>query len=356
MEDAIERFKNRRKLRLDIKAFYDRRSARMDFADGNREVDNLEKRGIINEDAEWHEPDHPRDKDGKFSSKEGASSGASEKSEHSHEKHSHHHGKHENGLAISGDEALKLYNRLKSGDYLPKEELLNHPVVKKMDAIAKHYKEKYGSTSDIHTPERRKLRRDVRHKLLGTGSVVMKEIDGEKQPVYEGPLKKEHKACIVIGLPASGKSSTIVEPYSAENGAFVLDSDRVKEELPEFKKTHGAAASCVHTESQNIHTKMLEHFLKDGDMNGTNVVIPIVGGYYDSVKSFIDQLEDSGYDVELKLKEADPVEAGNRNIMRGIKTGRIIPSGRAFNNADPKLVYDKIKTMKGRNGKPYVRE
>ena len=353
--DAIEKYRQRRKLRLDINAHQKRKTERAK-GDIKETLDNFKNYGIINADEDWKEELHPRGKGGKFAKKGSGSPISSESGEDKHSKHHHHHKEHVSGgskLAFNSPEAVELHKRLKAGDYLPLEELVKHPVVKLLGKKAKYYKEKYGSTEAINTPERMNLRRKIKRDYLKTGSARVVEEDGKKKTVYDGPLKKEFKACIVIGLAAAGKSSQIVEPYSAEHGAFVSDCDRINEEIPEYQETNGGAANCVHREARHLSESALKEFGKGGKMNGTNVVIPIIGAWMPELKKKIQMLEDGGYDVEIKYQDATPTESANRMVMRAIETGSIVPLGNVEKNGEePKKNWEEIR--KWGNGK-YVK-
>lgn len=247
-------------------------------------------------------------------------------------------------LVYDDPESVALYKKLKAGEYLPLKELMEHPVTKMLNEKAHQYKKKYGTTAYINTPERMKLRKKIKHDYLKTGSARVVDSDGERKVVYDGPLKKEFKACIVIGLAASGKSSQIVEPWSSKNGAFVSDCDRINEEIPEFKESNGGAANCVHKEARHLSESALKEFYKGGSMNGTNVVIPIIGAWMPDIEEKVKQLEEGGYDVEVKYQDASPVESANRMVMRAIETGRIVPLGNVEKNGEmPKQNWEEIR-------------
>lgn len=78
-----------------------------------------------------------------------------------------------------------------------------------------------------------------------------------------GAEKKERKAFIVIGLPASGKSSAVAEPLAQKYGALIIDSDEAKERLPEF--TDGLLADAVHEESSDIAERVRSNAIENGD-------------------------------------------------------------------------------------------
>ena len=262
----------------------------------------------------------------------------------------------EDHLMIESDEARALYERIKANDYPTLDELVNDPVVKELDALSAYYGQLYGDTSTIDTPEREQLRADVLKQFLSHGSAreVSVSDDGRKSYEYDGPLAYEYKAVIVLGLPASGKS-TIADPYSEELSAFNFDSDLIKEMLPEYQESHGAAASSVHQESRNIQDMAVREFL-EGDMKGCNVIIQTIGNDLDAIhRRYIDPFEDAGYNVKIVLVPAEVNESLARAVMRGLRTGRIIPSSSIIGyGKDPENVYNTLAKQLNSCGEPYA--
>ncbi|MGI6072711.1 MAG: hypothetical protein ACOX75_06890, partial [Lachnospiraceae bacterium] len=58
--------------------------------------------------------------------------------------------------------------------------------------------------------------------------------------VYDGPVERGRRLDVVMGPPAAGKSSVLVNPLSQLHNALVPDSDHVKERHEEYK--NGIAA------------------------------------------------------------------------------------------------------------------
>ena len=46
-------------------------------------------------------------------------------------------------------------------------------------------------------------------------------------------------------LPSAGKSTEVADPDSEAMGAFILDCDMIKMELPEYKESHGTGADVM---------------------------------------------------------------------------------------------------------------
>lgn len=152
------------------------------------------------------------------------------------------------------------------------------------------------------------------------------------------PLKSEKQAFILIGLPASGKS-TIANTVAEQYGAIIIDSDYAKRKLPEFRN-HIYGATIVHTESSRITFG----FAKDNNpgnllslyekclINGHNIVLPTIGQNPKSVLELVDVLKrDNQYDVHLILVSLPRREATIRAIHRFNTTKRYVPLG---------LIYD----------------
>jgi len=257
----------------------------------------------------------------------------------------------EEHLIIQTPEAKALYDRISAGDYPSVEELMNDPTVKQLDILAAYYSAMYGDTSLINTPEREKLRKDILEQYLGKGSARK---NSDQKYVYDGELKKNYQCVLVLGLPASGKSTKMADPLSEEFGAFILDSDEIKEMIPEFRESHGAAADTVHEESKAILQNVINAFTT-GDMQGYNVVIPAVGSSLDSLmRRFIVPFEEAGYNVKVTYVDAKLNESLARAVRRGLKTGRILSSYVIIEYGNkPEEVYQTLLTMTNSRGEPY---
>ena len=260
-------------------------------------------------------------------------------------------------LIIETDEARELYTRIKNEDYPDVEELKNSNVIAQIDELSAFGKAKYGITSEIDTPERDKLREDVLKKFLAIGSARTESVDeetGRAKYVYDGPLNKDYEMELVLGLPASGKSTRVSDPDSEEMGAFILDCDVIKELIPEYQESHGIAADAVHMESMMIMDNAVKAFT-EGDMKGTNIVLPLVADDFDSLmENYIKPFEEAGYNVRAKFVDCEVNVSMARNLARELETGRIINSAVVFSFGDkPKEVYEKLAPMINSKGVPY---
>ena len=257
---------------------------------------------------------------------------------------------------IDTDEARAFYQQIVNGDYPTMEELKANPIVKQLDDLAGYYKSIYGNTADIDTPEREQLRQETLEWFLTLGSARTESVDenGKHHYVYDGPLSRDFQMELVLGLPASGKSTLVADPDSEALGAFILDPDVIKAALPEYVESHGAAADSVHFEGMGIFQRAIDAFLT-GDMKGVNIVLPIVGGDFDEMmQQYILPFEAAGYNVRARFRPAKENEAAARVVMRELGGGQLINSAVAFNFGDgPENVYNQLKDMINAQGVPY---
>ena len=174
---------------------------------------------------------------------------------------------------------------------------------------------------------------DDDHLKLGAGGAKPKGAD--PQPSYQ--------AYIVVGLPASGKS-TLISRISDELGAVILDSDHAKRKLPEFDNTV-AGANLVHKEAGQIvfggsdNPSLLGYCIA----NKFNVVIPKIGQDFEDIKRLRDALKHAGYKVHLTATILTRETATVRALCRFLKTGRYVPLGLIFDGYanDPLMNYYK---------------
>ena len=256
-------------------------------------------------------------------------------------------------LIIQTEEAKNLFTQIKEGKYPSLAELIENPVISQIDSLSDYYKELYGNTADIETPERKKLREDILNKFLLKGSARKTD----KGYVYDGPLEKDFQMELVLGLPAAGKSTRVTGPDSEKTKSFILDCDVIKDMIPEFIESHGGAADAIHLESMLIMDMAKDELIK-GKMKGTNVILPLVADDFDTlVSNYIKPFEEAGYNVRAKFLSCDLNVSVSRNIARELETGRIMNSSIAFSFGEkPEEVYKKIAPMINSKGFPYAME
>lgn len=164
----------------------------------------------------------------------------------------------------------------------------------------------------------------------------------------------EKRAYIIIGLPASGKS-TLVSKISDQLGAIVLDSDFAKRKLPEFDDTI-AGAQLVHQESSDIIFGEKYSLFNACVFRGYNVVIPTIGANESDLLSRRDSLIKAGYEVHLTLTYLTREAATTRALDRYLTTGRYVPLCLIFDSYanDPILNYYKARMNGADPGKGWA--
>ncbi len=196
-------------------------------------------------------------------------------------------------------------------------------------------------TSHIDTMERRAMRKEISDELMRMGSFSGKDANGNE--IFNGPVKQERRADIVIGPPAAGKSSVLANPLSQKYGSRIIDSDMAKARLPEFDGGFGAGR--VHEESAFITEDVT---LIASVHNGDNIVIPWVGKNPQKLRNTLEQLKQNGYSVHLSLNELDPDKAARRAVSRFQNTGRFVDPDYVLSVGwKPSEVYDILKKEGG---------
>jgi predicted ABC-type ATPase len=153
-----------------------------------------------------------------------------------------------------------------------------------------------------------------------------------------GAIKFEKKAAILIGPPASGKSS-IANPVARKMGAAIIDADDIKKTMPEYNG--GIGATAVHEESSVLH----EFLVRIAKADGKNIVVPKVGKSPKSIVRLIKDLKDAGYKVDLIDVAVSSKNARARMYSRFVKTGRLVPPKYLTAvGSKPSKTYDSIKS------------
>lgn len=181
--------------------------------------------------------------------------------------------------------------------------------------------------------------------ITGTQSIVRRVYDdaktlawtADKLPVPQAPIVAGKRAIIVLGPPASGKSS-IANPIARKHNAAIIDADEAKKFMPEFAE--GRGANAVHEESAQIAEVALAQALGDG----INVVIPKVGGNDKSIKKLIERLRNYDYEIDIVGMDVKAEVAMSRMIQRFINEGRYVPYNYLKSVGDkPMTTYNNIK-------------
>lgn len=159
------------------------------------------------------------------------------------------------------------------------------------------------NTSELDSPDRLELRRDIIDDLYGNGAP-----------------KKERKVYLISGPPGSGKSTLVKnQGYLSKHGAIEIDSDMAKEQLPEFNA--GRGANLVHEESSGIADSVLKRAMENGD----NIVHQIVGKSKAGLMKKIKEFTDAGYSVQVDNLFIEPERSMESVVSRFHRNGRFVP-------------------------------
>jgi dephospho-CoA kinase len=165
------------------------------------------------------------------------------------------------------------------------------------------------------------LQREGEHIVeFGEATEERKKLYDEIFLQYFGPLSKaipetSPQAILLMGGPASGKS-TIRAAIPDLQTFIILDSDEVKEKLPEYhdliQEGNINASAIVHEESSYI-TKELRDYAVD---NHYNILFDGVGSNIRSYSALVKTLIEGRYAVRIIMVDAGPEIALMRSRMR----------------------------------------
>ena len=221
------------------------------------------------------------------------------------------------GLPVS-DELQDILERCDRGEYVSIEEINNTPEMITAATCVSH------QTPTILLKDREQIEEHVFEILSNYGSISTDEkgkplVDDHGNTVYNEDVERGNRLDIVIGLPASGKSSAIVETISKENHSMLIDNDEAKRLFPEFNK--GWGAGVVHEESQMIEKSVYLDALNQGK----NIVLPKVGSDANKlIQDYVLPAKNKGYKVNVHFVDLDRSKALGRMMRRFIHKGRYL--------------------------------
>ncbi len=233
-------------------------------------------------------------------------------------------------------ELINIIERLEQNINVPMEEIMATKEVKLAESMIDHSKDTF------ELPERDELRLKAVQNLLESGSVsvdykgaVLKDKDGNT--LYLGEVDKNKTLDIVIGLPASGKSSALVNKISVENHAMVIDNDEAKKQFPEFN--NGWGGNVVHKESKIIERTVFEVSIRQGK----NIVLPKIGSNADElIANYIKDAYSEGYTINVHYVNIPRNKALGRLLERFCYDGRYLQPS-LINKYNNEIEGDKIK-------------
>lgn len=148
---------------------------------------------------------------------------------------------------------------------------------------------------------------------------IKSDLIKEQKDKVGGEFGKDSVIEVVLGPPGAGKSSVLVRRLQKDLKAIIIDSDMVKEKMPEFDE--GIGASAVHEESKLINRDMLSDMMAENN----NIIYPIVGANADKLSRDIDEFVAIGYTVNIRLVHIPTDESMRRVIKRFGEEGRLVP-------------------------------
>ena len=133
---------------------------------------------------------------------------------------------------------------------LKENETVDLDEINKSPEIIEAYEKCDSGTATNELPGREEIRKKALEDLTLQQSYV------KETGLLNGFINKDKRVDIVIGLPAAGKSSALVEPISNNYKSRIIDADEAKKLIPEYNE--GWGASRVHRESKLIIDKGID--------------------------------------------------------------------------------------------------
>lgn len=207
------------------------------------------------------------------------------------------------------EQIQNVLKRLANGENVPEAEIGQLKEIREANSCLGN------GVPTVKLKDREGIQNGVYNRLQKSGSAVT---DDTGHVSLTGEIRREKRLDIVIGLPASGKSSALVEPISEMYHSRIIDSDEAKKLLPEYND--GWGAGIVHKESQLISDRQFKAAVRKGE----NITYPRVGGDCDELTDIIAAVKKQGYSVYIHINELDRNKALGRMINRFLETGRYI--------------------------------
>ena len=301
-------------------------------------------------ESNFKEEDHPRAKDGRFGSKAASEGGKGKesKAEKKAEKGKEGQGEKENKQKEKGGEEKKgekstakkisavKYAAKKIDTNVTEDQILknfppdtakkiqeiNNRLAKTPETITKFKK------NGEYTPERKKVHAVIIKKFLNRTT-----IQNAKPPKGEKPT-----FTILGGRGGSGKSWFKGNVYDP-NKNIVLDSDAIKEMLPEYE---GWNAASVHEESSDL----FDYLTQKAQKLGLNIVQDATMKNTEKAIAAVNNFKNQGYRIEAHYMFVPPQQSAVRGVKRFLKPGgRFVPPGIILGNKTNENSFDSVKSL-----------
>ena len=198
------------------------------------------------------------------------------------------------------NEMNRILNKLRTGEDVSIEEINRTKEIRNVEIQIDSLEKSYGKSYQISSQEL------IDKALLALGQ--------------EDNIERNKRLDIVIGPPASGKSSLIVDKVAKRYHSRVIDNDIYKQMLSLYH--NGIGANHVHSASKAIE---LYVFIRASDQ-GDNIVLPKLGCTYQKLLTeYIDTAFHKGYNIFIHYVEASRRIATLRLLGRFLDTGRYVP-------------------------------
>lgn len=197
-----------------------------------------------------------------------------------------------------------------------------------------------GALTPVDTPEiiaqREQMARYVQESLdITQGAKDLVAAQWKAEQDAKG-ITQDRQAYVVLGVPASSKSSLVADPLAEQEHARLADPDIAKEIIAKdigLTATRVSGADGYAGILHDASSEVTKQYIADSIERGDNIVIPKVGDSYDSVNRLVENLKNNGYSVHLSLIDVNADEAMRRNVSRYYSTGRFV---------DPLLTLEKV--------------
>lgn len=220
----------------------------------------------------------------------------------------------ENHQPKTSYELQEVYNKLSEGRFVSNEEIYKCPEIAYAKSCISGALPTYLLPDDT-LDERTENILEMYYSKYNT------IIENREDLLYNKEVDIKPRLDIVIGLPASGKSSVIVNNLKNEYGSMVIDNDDVKELIPEFN--NGKGAGVVHKESKDIANTIFHAAIYDKK----NIILPKVGSSQSGLLNYILEAKSNNYIINLHSVEISREQSILRLLKRYETDGRFLSPG-----------------------------
>jgi len=223
-----------------------------------------------------------------------------------------------NDLSVTTADVLKEF----PPDTAAKIQAVNERLAVTPETISIH---KHGG---VYTPERQLEHQRIIDKFMSDAQIAAATPAAGDKPTFT----------LLGGRGGSGKSGLKHTAYNPDT-AIVLNSDDIKEELPEYE---GWNAAQVHEESTDLFNRMTDL----AKQLGLNIVHDATMKSPDKAVALATEMKSAGYRLEAHYMFLPVQHAANRAVKRFLgDTGRFVPPSIVLSNTRNEHAFDQVKGM-----------